>query len=83
MVNWHKIQFEKHSGFMDMTTKNVSFYNLVFDDIFHASKFLEHIHPGNYKGWVYESEFGIIDLNTGTEIKFTCEDNESYRPELV
>ena len=85
MITWQKIEFEKHPGFMDMETKCVSFYNLLFDNLFHAGKFLDHIHPGNYKGWVQGEEFGIIDLNTGTRIKFIHESNETayYKFEIV
>ena len=60
-----KIQFEKHHGIMNTSNGTVTFYNLVFLNIIHASNFFRHLDPGNYDGWVKDDLFGIVDLDTG------------------
>ena len=69
-MNWKNIKFEKHPGMMDMDTKNVVFYKLVFDNIINAGKVLRDLPPGNYEGWVNGVEFGVIDLDTGESHKY-------------
>ncbi len=71
--------FQGHKGQLDTKSGQVTFYNLVFDDIFHAMKFLIRIEPGEYTGWVIQQYFGVYDHNkkmyfTPDEGWVPCED---------
>lgn len=61
----HKIEFDKHKGFMNHETKSVIFYNLEFESILHVKNFLKNLEPGDYQGWVEDDRYGLIDQKTG------------------
>jgi hypothetical protein len=64
-----KINFEGHHGELMKSDGSVIFYDLIFDDILHARKFLQLIPPGNYTGWIENKYFGVTDVITGESIK--------------
>lgn len=73
----NKIEFNKHKGYYDKVNNHIVFYNLVFNDIFHAGNFLKNIEPGNYTGWVNDGKFGLINLDTNEKITYL--DNKSSK----
>lgn len=54
-------EYNDHKGLMDSKTNQVFFYGLVFENIIHAINFLKNISPGDYKGWVKDSLYGVFD----------------------
>ena len=64
-----KINFEGHQGELVKSDGSVIFYDLIFDDILHARKFLKLIPPGNYIGWIENKYFGVTDIVTGESVK--------------
>lgn len=60
-----KIEFEKHKGLMDFSDNSVIFYNLRFKNIVDVKDFFNTLKPGNYKGWVKDDKFGLINLDSG------------------
>ena len=61
----HKITFEKHNGLLDVSNGSVMFYMMVFQSILHVREFLGAIEPGNYKGWVHDGRYGLLDIDSG------------------
>lgn len=50
-VKWDlPIQFEHHLGQMDVDRGYVTFYNIAFDSIVSAARFLRRTPPGDFKG---------------------------------
>lgn len=61
-----KIQFEGHPGTMDMDTNKVTFYNVQFDSIIDAAKFLKLVKVGPaYQGWCYRLHWGLLNPEDG------------------
>jgi hypothetical protein len=61
-----KIQFEGHQGTLEIETNKVTFYNLTFNSIVDAAKFLRPIKVGpNYQGWFYRMHIGLLNPEDG------------------
>lgn len=62
---YQKVRFEKHQGELNFSDGTAVFYNLIFKNIIQAGNFLRHLNPGNFKGWVNDEQFGVVDLDSG------------------
>lgn len=56
-------EYNGHHGILNTKTNEVYFYNLVFENIIFATRFLKDLEPGdgNYRGWVIGSLYGVYD----------------------
>lgn len=62
-----RIHFENHKGELDLETNEVIFYDLTFNGIIEATKFLKDIPPKiTYVPWYYRGKKGLLDEEDGS-----------------